>query len=107
MSIAMELVETTEEKVSTVPTVTRSPPQESLLKRLSFLDRFLAVWIFLAMVLGILLGCFVPDVNDVLQTATFVGVSVPIGFTPRSCVALMCSGGTNCHDVSYSLQSPI
>lgn len=57
-------------------------PQEgerSIIKRLSFLDRFLALWIFLAMVLGILLGCFVPSTQDVLNTATFVSVSVPIG----------------------------
>jgi ACR3 family arsenite transporter len=77
-------METEEEKISNTPTTTTSPPSESLLKRLSFLDRFLAVWIFLAMVLGILLGCFVNDVQHVLQTATFVGVSVPIGTSPLS-----------------------
>jgi len=31
------------------------------------------------MVLGILLGCFVPDTHDVLEAATFIGVSAPIG----------------------------
>jgi len=51
----------------------------SIIKRLSFLDRFLALWIFLAMVLGILLGCFVPSTQKVLNTATFVSVSAPIG----------------------------
>jgi len=54
----------------------------SLIKRLSFLDRFLALWIFLSMVLGILLGCFVPGTEKVLNTATFVSVSVPIGTLP-------------------------
>jgi ACR3 family arsenite efflux pump ArsB len=53
--------------------------ERSIIKRLSFLDRFLALWIFLAMVLGILLGCFVPSTQKVLNTATFVSVSVPIG----------------------------
>jgi ACR3 family arsenite transporter len=77
----MDTIKTEEEKFSTVPSTT-APSEESLLKRLSFLDRFLAVWIFLAMVLGILLGCFVNGVQDVLQTATFVGVSVPIGTSP-------------------------
>jgi hypothetical protein len=77
----METIKTEEEEFSTVPSTT-APSSESLLKRLSFLDRFLAVWIFLAMVLGILLGCFVNGVQDVLQTATFVGVSVPIGSSP-------------------------
>ncbi|KAK0733498.1 sodium bile acid symporter family-domain-containing protein [Lasiosphaeria miniovina] len=45
---------------------------------LAFLDRFLAVWIFLAMLLGILLGNFVKDVGPALQKGTFVGVSLPI-----------------------------
>lgn len=53
--------------------------ERSIIKRLSFLDRFLALWIFLAMVLGILLGCFVPGTQRVLNTATFVSVSAPIG----------------------------
>ena len=56
------------------------PAQEtSLVKSLSFLDRFLALWILLAMALGIILGYFVPSTQDVLNTAEFVGVSVPIG----------------------------
>ena len=57
------------------------PPQRSLIKSLSFLDRFLALWIFLAMVLGILLGCFVPGTHQVLQAATLIGVSAPIGMS--------------------------
>jgi arsenite transporter len=54
-------------------------PSSSIVKKLSFLDRFLALWIFLSMVLGILLGNFVPSTEDVLDAATFVGVSAPIG----------------------------
>ena len=54
----------------------------SLVKSLSFLDRFLALWILLAMALGIILGYFVPDVDDVLQAATLIGVSAPIGMYP-------------------------
>ena len=79
----MDTTKTEEEKSATVPSTT-APSDESLLKRLSFLDRFLAVWIFLAMVLGILLGCFVNGVQNVLQTPTFVGVSVPIGTSPST-----------------------
>ncbi|KAF4877720.1 hypothetical protein K4K49_009972 [Colletotrichum sp. SAR 10_70] len=50
----------------------------STFKSLGVLDRFLAVWIFLAMVIGILLGNFVPNAGPALQQGKFVGVSVPI-----------------------------
>ena len=53
--------------------------KQSAFKSLGLLDRFLAVWIFLAMVVGILLGNFVPNTGPALQKGTFVGVSVPIG----------------------------
>lgn len=51
----------------------------SAFKSLGLLDRFLAMWIFLAMVIGILLGNFVPKTEEVLDKGRFVGVSVPIG----------------------------
>ena len=51
----------------------------SAFKSLGWLDRFLAVWIFFAMLVGILLGNFVPAVGPALQKGEFVGVSVPIG----------------------------
>lgn len=51
----------------------------SAFKSLGWLDRFLAVWILLAMVIGILLGNFVPNVTESLEKGKFVNVSVPIG----------------------------
>lgn len=51
----------------------------SAFKSLGWLDRFLAVWIFLAMVIGILLGNFVPNIAQSFEKGQFVGVSVPIG----------------------------
>lgn len=51
----------------------------SAFQSLGWLDRFLAVWIFLAMVIGVLLGNFVPETGKALQKGKFVGVSVPIG----------------------------
>ena len=51
----------------------------SAFRSLGWLDRFLAVWIFLAMLVGILLGNFVPAVGPALQKGEFVGVSIPIG----------------------------
>jgi len=51
----------------------------SVFKSLGFLDRFLAIWIFLAMLIGILLGNLVSNAGPALHKGTFVGVSVPIG----------------------------
>ncbi|KIW01248.1 arsenical-resistance protein [Verruconis gallopava] len=48
------------------------------LRGLSLLDRFLVVWILLAMAIGIILGNFVPSTGPSLQRGEFVGVSIPI-----------------------------
>lgn len=60
-----------------------TPPQDekhsSAFKALGWLDRLLALWIILAMALGILLANFVPNTQEALEQGTFVGVSVPIG----------------------------
>ena len=55
--------------------------KKSAFQSLGFLDRFLAVWILLAMVLGVLLGNFVPNTAQTLEKGKFVGVSVPIGMS--------------------------
>jgi hypothetical protein len=55
------------------------PEKGSAFKALAWLDRFLALWIFLAMAIGIILGNFVPKTGPALQKGQFVGVSVPIG----------------------------
>ena len=53
--------------------------KESVYKSLGWLDRFLALWIFLCMAIGILLGNFVPQTGPALQKGEFVGVSIPLG----------------------------
>ncbi|WP_380286388.1 ACR3 family arsenite efflux transporter [Kitasatospora purpeofusca] len=53
-------------------------PEARPVGRLSFLDRFLAVWILIAMGLGIGLGRLVPGLNDVLAKVEIGGVSLPI-----------------------------
>ncbi|MGK4583071.1 arsenic resistance protein [Kitasatospora sp. HPMI-4] len=46
--------------------------------RLSFTDRYLAVWILVAMALGLGLGRLVPGLGDTLAKVTVTGVSLPI-----------------------------
>jgi len=46
--------------------------------RLSFLDRFLTLWIFLAMAVGILLGRFAPGFNSALNAWNVGTTSVPL-----------------------------
>ena len=55
------------------------PDKVSAFKGLGWLDRFLAIWIILAMAIGMLLGNFVEQTAPALQKGHFVGVSVPIG----------------------------
>jgi ACR3 family arsenite transporter len=48
-------------------------------KRLSTIDRFLPLWIFAAMAIGIALGRVFPDLGAALDRVKVAGVSVPIG----------------------------
>ncbi len=54
--------------------LTRTTP-----KRLSTLDKWLPLWIGLAMVAGLLLGRFVPALSDALSAMEVGGISIPIG----------------------------
>ena len=53
---------------------------ESLARRLSFLDRYLTLWIFLAMAAGVLLGYLAPGVGDWIGSLRPAGTqtSIPI-----------------------------
>ncbi|KAF8802149.1 arsenical-resistance protein ACR3 [Phlegmacium glaucopus] len=55
-----------------------TPPTSSPFKELSILDRLLTPFVFIAMVVGIVIGEFVPSVQSALNTAKFNGVSIPI-----------------------------
>ncbi|KAK9321973.1 sodium bile acid symporter family-domain-containing protein [Lipomyces orientalis] len=47
-------------------------------QKLDFLDRYMALWVLLAMTGGILIGYFIPSANLVLDKGKFAGVSGPI-----------------------------
>lgn len=53
--------------------------KQSVYKGLGWLDQLLVLWILLAIIIGILLGNYVPSVGPALQKGKFVQVSVPIG----------------------------
>lgn len=86
--------------------------KQSAFKSLGWLDRFLALWIFLAMAIGIILGNFVENTGPALQKGKFVGVSVPIGtFTGASSTSksrlINTSNWSSGDDVPHPLQSAI
>lgn len=59
-------------------TTSPTPAEQPLLQRLSTLDRFLPLWIFAAMGLGLLLGRLYPGLGAALDRVQLAGVSVPI-----------------------------
>ena len=53
-------------------------PAASVVRRLPALDRFLPLWIFAAMAIGIVLGRLLPGLGAALDRVQVAGVSVPI-----------------------------
>ena len=48
------------------------------MKRLGFLDRYLTIWIFLAMALGVVLGSWIPGISDSIDLIAYKGINIPI-----------------------------
>jgi len=63
---------------SPVPVLDRPRDEAAVLERLSVLDRFLPLWIGVAMLLGLGLGRVIPDLNDALDRVKVDTVSLPI-----------------------------
>ncbi|QNS08376.1 ACR3 family arsenite efflux transporter [Streptomyces xanthii] len=51
---------------------------DSIVRKLSTLDRYLAVWILLAMAIGLGLGRLIPGMGDALAKVEIGGISLPI-----------------------------
>lgn len=51
---------------------------EQISKKLSFLNRYLTLWIFLAMFIGVGLGAVFPAVADILNSMSIGTTSIPI-----------------------------
>jgi ACR3 family arsenite transporter len=54
------------------------PTAKSIVGQLSLLDRFLPLWIFLAMAIGVGLGAVAPGIKDVFNALSIGTVSLPI-----------------------------
>ena len=59
-------------------TNTLATPSRVTPKRMSALDKWLAVWIGVAMIAGLLLGRFIPGLSELLTKLEVGGISVPI-----------------------------
>jgi len=59
-------------------TTTKDAAQPGVVTEMSFLDRWLPVWILAAMAVGLLLGRFVPGLNTALEAVKIGSVSLPI-----------------------------
>ncbi|SCY33926.1 MULTISPECIES: ACR3 family arsenite efflux transporter [unclassified Lysinibacillus] len=51
---------------------------ESLTKQLSFLDRYLTLWIFVAMGIGVILSISMPNIGEALESMSVGTTSIPI-----------------------------
>jgi len=52
--------------------------EHGLTKKLSFLDRYLTLWIFLAMFIGVVGGWLAPDIKDVVNAISVGTTNIPI-----------------------------
>ncbi len=54
------------------------PSTNLIFPRLAFLDRYLTLWIFSAMILGVLIGKFMPVIPQILEQMSIGSTSIPI-----------------------------
>ncbi|MEV0108199.1 ACR3 family arsenite efflux transporter [Nocardia sp. NPDC050799] len=64
--------------MSATDTTAAGAPEQGVVGKLSTLDRFLPVWIGVAMAAGLLLGRLIPGLGDALAAVEIDGISLPI-----------------------------
>ena len=64
--------------MSTSSGAVAKPASKGIVGQLSLLDRFLPLWIFLAMAVGVLLGAIAPGIKNVFNALRIDTVSLPI-----------------------------
>ncbi|MEX2533229.1 MAG: ACR3 family arsenite efflux transporter, partial [Nitriliruptoraceae bacterium] len=62
------------------PALGEAPIPQAVVGKLGALDRFLPVWIGLAMAAGLLLGRSIPGIAETLEALEIDGISLPIAF---------------------------
>ncbi|KAJ3317602.1 hypothetical protein HDV06_001365 [Boothiomyces sp. JEL0866] len=63
---------------SPIPRSERNKNADTPIRQLSFLDRYLTVWILLSMVIGTVLGIYIPSFRNILNTSQIENVSLPV-----------------------------
>ncbi|CAK4625428.1 hypothetical protein LEN26_016700 [Aphanomyces euteiches] len=62
----------------TTPTSGYEAPSKDKPEAMNLFSKYLSVWVFAAMVVGVLLGYYVPSIPTALDKATVSGISIPI-----------------------------
>jgi ACR3 family arsenite transporter len=85
----------------------KTTTKHSVFKGLGWLDRFLALWILLAMAVGIILGNFVPNTGSALQKGQFIGVSIPLGKLLLSSSRTAAKTSPSCRTLGHDVSNPV
>jgi arsenite transporter len=59
-------------------TASVTQPIEDANKGLGFFERYLSIWVFLCIVIGVAIGQLIPAIPDTLTQFTYAEVNIPI-----------------------------